>query len=85
MENDAERNEFYLKLLKSSEAAGGTSKESKAFRKDFEEAMRADTSNRSKNRKEKSNKANSGTGPLNEEGYGKVKAFDLINKYSKKK
>ena len=57
MENDAERNEFYLKLLKSSEAAGGTSKESKTFRKDFEEAMRADTSNRSKNRKEKKSAA----------------------------
>tara|TARA_R110000851_G_scaffold152415_1_gene294051 strand:+ start:732 stop:2282 length:1551 start_codon:yes stop_codon:yes gene_type:complete len=57
MNNPTERNEFYLELLRITEAAKGNSKETKIIRKDFEEAMRADTSGRSKIRKEKKSAA----------------------------
>jgi hypothetical protein len=88
MENDSERNEFYLYLLESSGRNKGSSVANKAFQKDFEEAMRSDTSNRSKQRKKESaqsKKENSGKGPLSNDSYGKLKALDFINKYSKKK
>ena len=60
MENAAERNEFYLYLLKSSGRNKGSSAASKEFQKDFEEAMRSDTRNRSKEIKQekKINKQN---------------------------
>ena len=60
MENAAERNEFYLYLLKSSGRNKGSSAASKEFQKDFEEAMRSDTRNRSKEikKEKKINKQN---------------------------
>ena len=85
MENSSERNEFYLYLLNSSGRNKGSSAANKTFQKDFEEAMRLDTRNRSKERKKesaKSRKENSGKTPLNND---KFKALDFINKYSKKK
>ena len=70
MDNQSERNSFYLDLLEVTERSKGNSKDKQAFRKDFEDAMRLGTkekiSAKNKNKKKKET------------------AAELIAKYKKK-
>ena len=54
MNNQSERNSFYLDLLEVTERSKGNSKDKQAFRKDFEDAMRLGTKEKISAKKKKS-------------------------------
>jgi hypothetical protein len=54
MDNQSERNSFYLDLLEVTERSKGNSKDKQAFRKDFEDAMRLGTKEKISAKKKKS-------------------------------
>jgi hypothetical protein len=86
MDNQSERNSFYLDLLEVTERSKGNSKDKQAFRKDFEDAMRLSTKEKISAKNKKKKKEAKGKGPLSNAFYnqsflptGKGK-FDNLNK-----
>ena len=86
MDNQSERNSFYLDLLEVTERSKGNSKDKQAFRKDFEDAMRLGTKEKISAKNKNKKKEAKGKGPLSNDFYnqsflptGKGK-FDNLNK-----